>query len=161
LLCWYIVYSLPFSLFQYVWEIYPFPFHKVSKIMIFRTYLPIFVCSCMVAFPSLVSPSIGIALHSCSFLLLGLSMDSFVICSLASLDFTDSFPPSAPLLVLSHPFVLFLAFGFLPVGVFLCFLLALFMWFSFINPSSSYCGFVLSTYFFLLRGYSLIRCPCS
>jgi hypothetical protein len=110
---------------------------------------------------SLVSPSIGVALPPCPISFLGLSVSSFVAYSLASLSFVFSFQPSSSLLVLSRPSTLFLAFGFLLVGVLLCFLLALFLWFGFINPSSSCCSLVFSTSCFLLIGDSLIRCPCS
>jgi hypothetical protein len=110
-------------------------------------YVPPYA-SCMGVGISLVSPSIGVALPPYPISFLRLSVSSFVACSLDSLSFVFSFPPSSSFLVLSLPSSLFLASGFLPVGVLLCFLLALFLWFGFINPSSSCCSLVFSASFF-------------
>jgi hypothetical protein len=134
-----------------------------------RYYVPTFLgvistspsASCMGVGVSLVSPSIGVVLPPCPISFLGVFVSSFVACSLASLAFVFSFPPSSPLLVFSRPSVLFLVSEFLPVWVLLCFLLALFLWFGFINPSSSCCSLVFSASYFLMIEHSLIRCPCS
>jgi hypothetical protein len=112
--------------------------------------------SCMGVLASLFSPSIGFLLPRYSILFFGLFVFTFVACSLASLDFSFSFPPSSPLLVLSYPSILVLASGLLPVGDLLGFLFALFLWFGFINPSSSCCILVFSTSCCLLRGHYLL-----
>jgi len=117
--------------------------------------------SCMGVLACLVSPSIGVVLSPCSILLLELFVFSFRVCSLASLDFTFSFPPSSPLLVLSRPSIRVLDSVFLLVGALLGFLFSLILWFGLINPSSSYCILVFSFSCFLLRGNSMNRFPCS
>jgi hypothetical protein len=156
---------MPFPLLQYVREIDPLPFHNVYEIRILCSYLAwshfyISICLLHGARVSLVSPSIGFVLPPYPIPFLVLSVSSLVACSLTSLSFVFSFPPSSSLLVLSCLSTLFLASRFLPIGVLLCFLLALFL-FGFINPSSFCCSLVFSTSCFLMVRHSLIRCPCS
>jgi hypothetical protein len=117
--------------------------------------------SCIGVLASSIPPSIGLVLPPCSLLLPRISVFSRVACSLATVSFVFSFPPSSPWLALSRLSGLGLASRFLSVGALLGFLFSLFLCFGFTNLSSSCYALVFSVSCFLLSGHSLIKFPCS